>query len=433
MVTPIFVFRPEHTAGLVSGTLQQVFSNGVPLSMVRDTVKGQIAGHAVGILSNGATLNPLVIAPQVAIGAYQMYQNHLGLQALQSLSASVATLQTTTAIIGVGTAVGVTLSAVNLWQTLKLRQEIGHLRLDIKDGFIDLKQALRDQGTEVLQRIEEVTRDARFETHRLVLIKAYGKFLEATKLIKIAISCGDASIRNADLAHARQMLAEALAAYNNPYLLEELSSIGRLRRLECAWAIEQAITITYQIQNELLAVSKHLSDLQAKVRQDVLSVITCLEYKDALDFLFPEITRIHDHDLVVLDSWQKHVDWMRSLPPENLKLLESPDTHSLEGSFASSLNEVGFAPGELPEDLSYENLKQKSHPSSLVLQLKFLMQPDVRRECETYVCQQAATAGHKALSPQNLQQASALAVANLFCYFKGREKSEELDEELANA
>ena len=51
-------------------------------------------------------------------------------------------LQATTAFIGVGTvAVGV-LSAVNLQQTLKLRKEVGQLRIEVKDGFIDLKQAL---------------------------------------------------------------------------------------------------------------------------------------------------------------------------------------------------------------------------------------------------------------------------------------------------
>lgn len=54
----------------------------------------------------------------MAMNAGQMYQMHRGFQAVQ---ASLGVLQTTTAVIGVGTVAGVALSAVNLWQTLKLR------------------------------------------------------------------------------------------------------------------------------------------------------------------------------------------------------------------------------------------------------------------------------------------------------------------------
>jgi hypothetical protein len=43
--------------------------------------------------------------------------------------------------------------------------------------------------------------------------------------MKIAMSCEDASIRNADLANARQTLSEALADYNNPRLLSETSAL----------------------------------------------------------------------------------------------------------------------------------------------------------------------------------------------------------------
>jgi hypothetical protein len=103
-------------------------------------------------------------------------------------------------------------------------------------------------------------------------------------------------------------------------LLSETSAAGQLRRLECAWAIEQTIVLTYQLQNEPAAVSDRLSHLQDKIRQDSLTVIDRCETEDELDFLFPELTRIHDHDLAVLESWQNHVDWMRSLPPSELKL-----------------------------------------------------------------------------------------------------------------
>lgn len=57
------------------------------------------------------------------------------------------------------------------------------------------------------------------------------------------------NIRNADLANARQILAEALADYKNPHLLTEANAVTQLRRSECVWAIEQTIAVTYQLQN----------------------------------------------------------------------------------------------------------------------------------------------------------------------------------------
>jgi hypothetical protein len=134
------------------------------------------------------------------------------------------------------------------------------------------------------------------------------------------------------------MLSEALADYNNPRLLSETCAAGQLRRLECAWAIDQTIALSYQLQNEPAAVSDRLSHLQDKIRQDSLTVIERCETEDELDFLFPELTRIHDHDLAVLESWQNHVDWMRSLPPSELKLLQSADFSNSEIPVNSDTN-----------------------------------------------------------------------------------------------
>ncbi len=78
-----------------------------------------------------------------------------------------------------------------------------------------------------------------------------------------------------------------------------------------------------------------------------------------------------------------------------------------------------------PEQLLYENLKQKSHPASLRDQLQLMMAPNLRQEFESYISQQSAIAGYKTLVPANLQKASNLAVANLYWYFRVRDESEE--------
>jgi hypothetical protein len=334
-------------------------------------------------------------------------------------------LQATTAVIGVGVAAGVALSAVNLYQTLKLKKAVERLEVKVDNGFIDLKQALKDQGAEVRQLIEQVAQDIKFEQHRLVLIRAYGLFNQAMHRLQISMNLQDVNRRNAEIDAARGMLFEALADYTNPQLLEETCSAGQLRRLECAWAIDQTIIATYRVQNEFAAVSDRLSSLQHKIRQDSITVIERCETEDELDFLFPELTRIHDHDLAVLDSWQNHVDWMRSLPPSELQLLQSADLGNSELTDSKEAIADTTANSLPPEQLLYENLKQKSHPPSLHDQLLFMMKPDLRRDSEAYITQQAAIAGYKTLVPVNLQKASDLAVANLYWYFKVRDESKD--------
>lgn len=435
-----YLFSAANQALWAAGKLVQVTTTtGQLLPILRDPVTGQFVEIAKGVVVNNLPLAPLIaanppvglamMAGQMAMNAGQAYQNHKGFQAvlgqLNAIQSSLGVLQATTALIGVGTVAGVVLSAVNLHQTLKLREDVKQLRLEVKDGFIDLKKALKNQGEEIIQRIEEVAQDVEFRHHRTILAQAYGRFVQATNRIKIAISSEDLSVRDADLANARQTLDLALADYNNPRLFSEISAAGQLRRMECAWAIEQTIALTYQLQNQPAAVSNSLSHLQDKIRQDSLNVIDQCETEDELDFLFPELTRIHDHDLAVLESWQNHVDWMRSLPPSELKLLQSADFDNSENTANPDTSANTTALAAPPEQLLYENLKQKSHPASLQDQLILMMKPELRQEFASYISQQAAIAGYKTLVPANLQKASNLAVANLYWYFKVRDESEE--------
>ena len=426
-----FVFPPHIQDGLAAGIYNQVYSGGVPIGVVRwakgTADAGRFAGNAVGILSNsGAALNPLAAIPQMAMSAGQIYQMHRGFQAVQ---ASLGVLQATTAVIGVGVAAVVALSAVNLYQTLKLKKAVERLEVRVDNGFIDLKQALREQGAEVRELIEQVAQDIKFEQHRLVLIQAYGLFTQALDRLRSAMNLQDTNRRNAEIDAARGMLFEALADYTNPQLLEQTCSAAQLRRLECAWVIEQSIIATYQVQNEVVAVSDRLSHLQDKIRQDSLNVIERCETEDELDFLFPELTRIHDHDLAVLESWQNQVDWMRSLPASELKLLQSADFDNSEVIANPDTNTNTTVLAAPPEQLLYENLKQKSHFLSLCDQLALMMKPARRQEFESYISQQSAIAGYKTLVPANLQKASDLAVANLYWYFKVRDESEAEAEE----
>ena len=112
-----------------------------------------------------------------------------------------------------------------------------------------MKKALKDQGTEIIKRIDQVAQNVEYQHHRTILIVAYGRFIQALICLKDALKLPDINLRNSGISAARGMLYEALADYNNPRLFQETSPVGQLRRKECAWAIDQAITTTYQLQD----------------------------------------------------------------------------------------------------------------------------------------------------------------------------------------
>ncbi|WP_414622437.1 hypothetical protein [Calothrix sp. CCY 0018] len=398
--------------------------------------KFDAAKTGVKIVQQGLGVVQATNVAGIATQGAGMVQNHMGFQetyrqiavvkaGLAALQTSVGVLQATTALIGVGTVATIALSAINLQQTLKLREDVKQMRLEVKNGFIDLKQALRDQGAEIRQVIEQVAQDIKFEQHRVVLVQAYGLFTQALQRFRSAMQIQDDSRRNAEIDAVRGMLYQALASYTNPQLLGETCAAGQLRRLECAWAIEQAIVTTYQLQNEMSAVSDRLYHLKNHICENASTIINSCTSKDELNFLFPEMSRIRNHDLAVVETWQNQIDWMRNLSTSELELLNSSDFNSSETEEITSTSTSLSVP---PEQVIYENLSEKSHYYSLRDQLRFMFQPDLRRDYENYINLQAKAAGYKILVTDNLEQASDLTVANLYYYFNIRDESNVEDE-----
>ena len=421
-----FVFTPEVQAKIASGAYEIVKSSttGEFLGQVRDKATGQFVkgGLAVAQQSNflNSGLSFLNASPGAAIiqpvlSGAQMWQTHRGFQhtygMLQTLQSSIGVLQATTAVIGVGTVAGVALSGVNLWQTLKLKRAVQH-------GFIDLKKALRDQGAEIIDRINLVSEDVEFRHHRTILTQAYGVFSQALDRLNIALKIKNTDRRNTEIDAARGMLFQALADYSNPGLFQHNSAAGYLRRVECSWAIEQAIITTYQLQEELNAASDRLESLQQKIRQNSLEAIEVCNSQDELDFLFPEIAHLHFHDVTVLKTWKTHIDWIQELSPEEKQQLAEIESDELENSASENAIDEVTQPIEVE---MYRDWKQKSHYSALRDQLRFIIQPELRQPHEAYICDRAKEFDRHALAPSNWQEVPDFTVANLYHYFKTRE------------
>lgn len=439
-----YLFTSATQALLNTGQLAQpAVKTGKLLPVARDSVTGEFveiakifyqsttatqeARGVLGLLAQlagGSPVEPLIAPAHLTQAPLQIAQSHVGFQKiyrmLNSLKINLAVMQATAAVIGIGSVSGKVLSAVNLEQILKFKEEAKHQRLKIKDGFIDLRHVLKDRGVEVIQQIYKVAHDSNFEMHRQKLVNGYDCFSKGIKRCQSALTLPDIKLRNSEINSGRELLFEALKIYANPSLLEGLCSPGQIRQMQCVWAIEMAIGITFQLQRAYDIVGERLIGLQSKIRQDLLTVVKGCQSEPELDFLFPEITRILGHDLSALEFWHQEVDWMQTLSPKEQHQLASLD--KLSGDNLKTSLHTTFAPLATEPSL-YENLKQKSHFLSLRDQLAFALKPELRRGHEFYISQQAQGTDYQALAISSWQDISDLTVANLYYYFKVREDS----------
>ncbi|EAZ91531.1 hypothetical protein [Crocosphaera chwakensis] len=227
---------------------------------------------------------------------------------LDILQTSVLALQSTTSLIGVGVVSGGILSAVNLHQLLKLREEVRQGRLEVKEGFLDLKAFLCSENKEIINRIEKMEENIIFSHHHTILSQAYNEFQHALDYLKDSCKLSDISQRSKNITDVRAMLINALKTYSNTELLKNINVPGELRRKECSWAIHQTITITYQLQDAYEVVSDRLYKLEDIIKKDCIDLINNCQSQEELDFIFPEILAINNHDLKLLQSWKTAVD-----------------------------------------------------------------------------------------------------------------------------
>ncbi|WP_332866243.1 hypothetical protein [Pannus brasiliensis] len=389
------------------------------MPIARDVATGRFVAVARVANNFNPITAPMQLASNFIMGGAQMMQTHRGFQKtyamLNELQASVGVLQASTALIGVGTVAVVALSAVNLYQTFKIREDIKQLKIEVKGGFIDLKQALYVRSDEILQRIDQVAVHTEFLHHRTILAQAYGRFMQALIYIRDALTMTDTNLRNMSLGNAQKMLHDALADYNNPLLLQDTSVAGQIRIKECSWAIDQAITLTYQLQGSVETIGDRVSKQQKQIRQESLHLLNKCRSEEELDFLAPEILRLNNQDVLALEYWKNNVEFTRSLSPAEQQELANLEAETPEDAPA----EIQIIE-PLPEQSLYENLKPKSHFHSLRDQVKFLVDPSLRKPHEEYITRQAVNSEYKALAPSNWEEVPDFTVANLYWYFKNR-------------
>jgi hypothetical protein len=399
---PSFTFSPEIQKGIIDGTYEILKCkdgtwHGIAINPV---TKRFVAQAKTMMLEGGEKFSPIALLPNVG-----------------QLSQAVGLLQATTAVIGVGVAANIAISAVSLYQIFKLREDVKVMRSEMKDGFFDLTTILKDQGQEILDHINLVAEDVEFRAHRTILSRAYAQFSQGTQRLQKALIIQDPAGRNAEIQSARNMMAEALKDYENADLMRDINAAGYIRRRECVWAIRQAIAYSFQLQGEHATSYHDLETLETLIRQDSRQAVSLVNSEAELDFLFPEITHIHTHDLTALNLWKSQLSWLQELPTAEVQQLSAAGLTplALPESQLGELVEVPFA------QTQYDSFKAKSHYTSLKDQLRLFVEPDLREEYAIFINQQAQTQKLQALTLENLSQASDFTIANLYNYFQPKE------------
>ncbi len=412
-----FVFPLAIQQGINSGVYKTVISNaGVPLGIARNAVTGQFVGHAVqavatpflsisSLLTGGLSLlGDGILGFQMNRGFQKTYER------LNQVQNSLGVLQATTSLIGVTSVAGVALSAVNLHQTLKLKKEVEELKYQVKDGFI-----------QVLEEVRYIPDTIKFDNHRTILMMAYGEFIQATKLIKLALSTENKNARYSTLSNAQLHLSNANNAYSKPELFEATTAAAQLRRLECAWMIEQTQAINFQLMNAPESASHCLHELQQQIQTQFLELIDGCSCEEELAFLYPEITRIQTQDIPIFDTWKNQIDYV-----QQLSVLEKEEINNL-ASNTDSVEEMvteEFDLNSLPIEVNqYCQSEQLSHYESLLDQLRYTVNTNIRQDHLDYIKDKAVSTNLQGIVPVNLEQVSDLTIANIYNYLKTQKSS----------
>jgi len=335
---------------------------------------------------------------------------------MESLQEKASILESATATLGVGVALQGILSALNLQQTGKSNLKLDQVLLELQTGFTELKSIINHQGDEILKAINQVNQEIKLEMHRVEFVKAYGIFQSVHhNQLPSALITQNSKDRNDKLNFIWNNLQICLAIYNNKELISSPLISEKWKRLQSAWAIEQTLALVDILKNDFDACIFQLNHLKDKIIKDCMELTESCQSEEEIDFIFPRINYIINHDIILIDFWKNNLKVIQNLSIEDQEKLASfnvTDIVSLNKAQKSNALQKP-SPFEL-----YQELKAQSHFVALKDQLKFILKPELRSEYESYIIQKAIALNFKGLALTNWKEVPDLTVANLYYSFK---------------
>jgi hypothetical protein len=215
-------------------------------------------------------------------------------------STMLSAIQSSIGAIGMTSAVGCALSAVNVFQLVQVQKKLHRMEKRLEDGFIDLKSFFSEKLENLLERQQQQR-----------LAEAYSYYIKGLEQLQAALLIEDKITRNQSLGNCQAMFVKSHSVYDNAYFDQQINLPAHLRRLECSWAISSSMAEVYCLQLEYRAGLHSYQELQRRICRDVETLKTKLNAQNHqfvgadLQWLFENDMKIIAAKIQALDSYQK--------------------------------------------------------------------------------------------------------------------------------
>jgi len=244
----------------------------------------------IGALESGMTgLESNVNALSASVAGVSENVVQLG-DGIAQQSMMLSSIQSSISAIGMMSAVGCTLSAVNVFQLIKVQRSLNRVEKKIDDGFIDLKVFFSEQLQNLLS-----------EQQRQRLAQAYNHYRKALEQLQISLLIQDPINRKLSINSCIDVFVQSLAIYDDKQEYQYINVPAKLRRLECSWSLEAAIAESRYLQGEYTAALHSYE----KQRQRIIAETEMLKSEmseNDYKFVVADLHWIFENDVKIIDA-----------------------------------------------------------------------------------------------------------------------------------
>ncbi len=159
----------------------------------------------------------------------------------------LSAIQSSIGALGMATTAGCALSAVNLYQLVKIRKSLDKIEQKVDNGFLDLKIFFSERLQDLLN-----------EQQRQRLIQAYVYYRKGIEQLQSSLLIEDSINRKLAVSSAISIFTQSFAVYDNKEEYAHINAPAKLRRLECCWAIQSSIAEAYNVVGQFNLLLRRL-------------------------------------------------------------------------------------------------------------------------------------------------------------------------------
>lgn len=275
---------------IVAFVAQEVASKGVIDTFLTETGLQYNVESGIGALeSEMGGLQSSVNVLSANVSEISQNVGQLG-EGIAQQSMMLSSLQTSISAIGMMSAVGCTLSAVNVFQLIKVQRSLNRVEKKIDDGFIDLKAFFSEQLQNLLN-----------EQQRQRLAQAYNHYRKACEQLQNSLLIQDPINKKLSINSCIDVFVQSLAIYDDKQEYQHINTPAKLRRLECSWSLEAAIAESRYLQGEYSAALHSYE----KLRQRIMAETEMLKSEmrpDNFSFVGADLHWIFENDIKIINA-----------------------------------------------------------------------------------------------------------------------------------